>query len=226
MSSLIKKFNLFEKIFFIITLLTFTGCFVYDLQSGFTIIKLVSFASITLSIFAVFLNSKKQFTCFYFYLTSSILYTISCYVSKNFGEAILYTVYMCPLYAFSLYKFITNKSEDAKKSDDTKLKPIMYLYVTIIIVVGTIAYGFILKQINSSSPFLNALATFTLLVGGYFTARKRVEQWFFWIAYSIILVILWVITFNIAFIAQNSLYIIFNTYSFIVWLKYQKKANN
>ena len=155
---------------------------------------------------------------------------------KNYGEGVLNLLFNLPLYIYTTVKLLRKKNN---VSNDSTFKintlPIKYLIIIICLIpVVTIGYGFILKILNSNFPFINAFATTVALSCAFMASKAYKEQWIFWLIYSVILTILWGLTFSASsnssfiYLVLNCFYLIINVYGLINWYKEynkQKKQN-
>lgn len=186
-------------------------------------ITILALAASLLGITAVLYNSSGKKICFAFYIVHCILYAINAFSSKMYGELIIYSIYLTPLYAYSLICFIKGNND---KKQDIQFLNIKHIFLIIALnIILTIIYGLILKSITSELPFLNALLTSLSLTCGFLTAKRYFHQWYFWIVYSLMAMLTWgIVVFNgssngMAFVCQNLLCFILNIEGLLSWRK-------
>ena len=63
-----------------------------------------------------------------------------------------------------------------------------WITLTVFLVIGTWALREILLVVNGAAPFWDAATTALCLCAQYLLCRKRIENWFFWIAADVIYV--------------------------------------
>jgi nicotinamide mononucleotide transporter len=63
-----------------------------------------------------------------------------------------------------------------------------WMFLSVSLIIGTWALREILIVVNGSAPFWDAATTTLCLCAQYLLCRKRIENWFFWIAADIIYV--------------------------------------
>ena len=142
------------------------------------------------------------------------------------------------MYLYTIYNYyIKDKRSDKNiesSQKDFKINKInKYMIIGIILFIPIITglYGFILSLLKSNYPYLNALATSLALVSVFLATKGILEQWYFWIFYSIILIVIWVLNYinsgssGLLYIALNIIYVIVNTYFLIKWYIIYKKQN-
>lgn len=180
-------------------------------------------------LFASFLNSKSNKNCFFFYVIYVALYGIVAFNAKQYGEGIINLFYNVPLYLFTLYKLFLCKK--IKITKEFIFKRRYYIYSILVLILITIIYGLILDNLfHSSLPYLNALATGFAILSSFFASKRVIEQWGYWICYSIVLLIIWFINFNnsnagITYLFLNFFFIAIDIYGIITWSKERKFKN-
>lgn len=190
-------------------------------------ITILAVTASLLGITAVLYNSSGKKICFAFYIAHCILYAINAFLSKMYGELIIYSIYLTPLYIYSLICFI--KGSNDKKQDIQFLNIKHTLLIIIFNIILTIIYGLILKSITSELPFLNALLTSLSLTCGFLTAKRYFHQWYFWLVYSLMAMLTWgIVVYNgssngMAFVCQNILCFILNIEGLLSWKKIIKE---
>lgn len=179
---------------------------------------------------AVIYNSSGKKICFLFYIVHCVLYAVQAYISKMYGELIIYSIYLTPLYIVSFIFFI--KGTKSNNSMDIKyLDMKIFLIIIGLIAFITIGYGFILQKIGSNLPFFNSCLTALTITCGYLTAKRYYHQWHFWLALCVVAIVTWSLTLSkedmsgLAFVIQNSLCIILNVNGLLLWKKMIKESN-
>lgn len=218
--------SLIELIFVVISVLTL--CIVGIIFSnGDLYLILIELAISLLGISACFLNVKKIKYAFIIYAIYSINYGISAFTKLQYGEGILQACISFPLYLYTIYKlFLKNKNDTTFKIESIKKSEI--IISIFFVIVFTIGYGFILKFMNSSYPFLNSLGSAFTLCGTYGANKRYKEQWIYWIFYSITLSILWTLNFinsstgGIFYLIMNIIYFIVNIYALITRIQEER----
>ena len=238
MKRLLKIFNLYELIFITISLLLLIGLGIYNLIFNFSVLNIFELISVILGLLAATLNGKRKKYAFFFYSVYVTIYGIISFISKQYGEGVLNIAINLPMYLYTIYNYyIKDKRSDKNiesSQKDFKINKInKYMIIGIILFIPIITglYGFILSLLKSNYPYLNALATSLALVSVFLATKGILEQWYFWIFYSIILIVIWVLNYinsgssGLLYIALNIVYVIVNTYFLIKWYIIYKKQN-
>ena len=238
MKRLLKIFNLYELIFITISLLLLIGLGIYNLIFNFSVLNIFELISVILGLLAATLNGKRKKYAFFFYSVYVTIYGIISFISKQYGEGVLNIAINLPMYLYTIYNYyIKDKRSDKNiesSQKDFKINKInKYMIIGIILFIPIITglYGFILSLLKSNYPYLNALATSLALVSVFLATKGILEQWYFWIFYSIILIVIWVLNYincgssGLLYIALNIIYVIVNTYFLIKWYIIYKKQN-
>lgn len=217
-------FSLLEWVMILCCLITFITLGVIYKSSIFEIV------SVIFGLFAVTLNMKRKKYAFAVYSLYVLIYGIFSIIQKQYGEGILNLVYNLPVYLYTLYKYYFSKNKnDTSDFKISKLSYKGYILIGILIPLITVSYGYILTLIDSKLPFLNALATSFALIACFLASKGNISQWIFWILYSASLVAVWAINFQnggeagLLYLVLNSIYILINLYSLILWMKDLKK---
>jgi nicotinamide mononucleotide transporter len=190
--NIIKKFSTFEKTYFLggILLLSF-------ITIAFHGSYIALFSAIS-SIIAAALNGKMIRQCFWFYILGGLSYIIIAYQSRLYGEVILYIFYQIPICIRGLV-FWKKSAEKRVVVEVFSLAKKQYVIIAVLAVGITIGYGYVLSLLGTNLPYLNSLATFCLVTASYLAAKKYKEQWFFWMSYTLVLIVIWF------FVVQNDI---------------------
>ena len=221
MKTFLRK-NLFEIIFIpvmLASLITSAIFFHSDL--------LILFLTI-LGMFGSILNGRGNKLCYFFALTSTIMYGIISLRANFIGEVILHFAFLSPMYIYSIIKWFRpkkNSGNQNKQMFSMKVSGIMTLICVGIVIVGV--YGVILMFLAKSSfPFLNAASTVVVLLAAYLGAKRVKQQWFAHILGNAILIALWLLSGdkgNYPILIQNALFVVCNVRGIIIWQKESKK---
>ena len=65
------------------------------------------------------------------------------------------------------------------------------IMLCISVILGTIAYGYILNVLGGNLPFVDALSTVVSVVAMIISIKMYVEQWMLWIVVDVVTVIMW-----------------------------------
>lgn len=191
-------------------------------------VSIIATMSSLFGITAVIYNSSGKKICFFFYIIHCILYAIQSFISKMYGELIIYSIYLTPLYFISFINYIKGK---VNSNNDIRFLNIKTLCLIIALIITiTVCYGFVLKAIDSTLPFFNSLLTALTITCGFLTAKRYYHQWFLWLFLCVAAITTWSLTLKndmsgLAFVLQNSLCIILNINGLLAWNKMIKENN-
>lgn len=223
MKKFIKK-NLFEIIFIPVMLASLiTSAILFHSQPLILILTI-------LGMFGSILNGRGNKLCYFFGLTSTVMYGMISLKANYIGEVILHFAFLSPMYVYSIAKwFRPNKKKEAKNKQMFSLNAIQIVSLVIVGIVIVGVYGTILMYVlKSSFPFLNALSTVVVLLAGYLGAKRVKEQWIAHILGNAVLIALWVLSGdkgNYPILIQNVLFVVCNIRGIIIWQKELRKQN-
>lgn len=189
----------------------------------------ISFLVSIIGITAGILNMKANKYSYVLYTAQVILYAYVSWHNRFIGEAVLAAFYLLPVYVYSAVKWI-RISRKEPGLQIFKITKKLLIILAIACVVVTAVYGYVLSLLNSNLPYINALGTFTSVAAGYLSARRIKEQWYFWIAYSLIFSGIWISTLGpdtsqITLILQNIPFLYINIVGLIKWNRMYREVN-
>lgn len=229
MKKFLELFKVYEWIF---VALAFILLIVLGIVYKANVFEIIS---VLLGLLACTINGKRKKYAFVFYVFYVTIYGIVSFINKQYGEFALNICINLPLYLFTLYKFYLKKNRNSGSTEFTinKISKTMIIVIVIFIPAVTGLYGFLLSLIEGSKlPYLNALATSVALIATFLATKQILEQWIFWILYSVVLTILWTLNYmetqsgGFLYIVLNAIYILVNIYYLIDWIKIKKVQNN
>lgn len=169
--------------------------------------------------------------CWYAGIVATILYAIGVYYYKLYGEFILQFFYLfVSFYGLYLWRKTvkTNSPLEIEIQEELSISFSSAKFILAIILTGSflsIGLYFLLIYLNSSYPFWDALTSGFGITTTYMTAKKKIENWVFWIVIDIILCIVLYLK-GLPF--YSSLYVLYTfsaAFGYYTWKKeYQKKS--
>lgn len=180
-------------------------------------------------IWCVVLTGKGKLSSFWFGTINTVLYAVVAWQAKYWGEVMLNLIYYLPTNFIGLYmwsKNMDNNTDEVVKERLT-LKGSVIAYGSV--AVGTVAYGFVLKQMNGTLPFVDSMSTVFSVFAQILCIKRCMEQWVLWIIVDVVTVIMWVYalinkTGDMATVLMWSIYLINAIFMFTKWLKDSKKS--
>jgi nicotinamide mononucleotide transporter len=122
---------------------------------------------------------------------SGIAYVLISFVifwrTKLYADFALHVFYLI-LNIYGWYYWITG-AQKTKKSDSlpvTKMKSRWWLWLTIASAVSIVIMGGLLSRTDASVPYWDSTTTVLSVIGMWLTARKKLENWHFWLVVDIL----------------------------------------
>lgn len=182
--------------------------------------------STILGILSSKMASSGKLAMFFFDIVSYIFYISICLKANYFGELTL-SVIIILINLFCLVEWSKNQKDNTviiNKLNKAEIGFSVFCTAAILII-----YAVLLYRINSDYAFLNALSTILYLLGSYFCYRRSVLQFYSWIFYEIVFIVLWVISAstgnisNIIFLIGGASELIYDILGIYNWKKLVKK---
>lgn len=217
-------FTKFEKILWSVSVILIISTFIF-LENNGLLTLIASLVGIT----ALLFNAKGNPTGPFLIIVFSILYGIISFTFRYYGEMITYMGMSLPMAVLSLFTWIKNPYK-GKKSQVTvnhiKKKEVAFLMLLSLVV--TFSFYFILKHFNTANLSLSTLSILTSFIAAYLTFRRSP---FFALAYAIndiVLIAMWILASikNLGYVSVIICFLIFlvnDSYTFVSWLRLQKK---
>ena len=214
-----KKFEL--MIFILIYILLFTLAIIMQ-DSPVAIIS--AFCGITYTILA----GKGVPVCYPIGAAGSALYAYLSFVSRLWGNLILYLCYYIPMQIIGFFKWNKNLKQDKYEIIKTKLGIKERIFLLLITSLISIAAIIVLHVLQDKNPVIDGVTTVFSILGMYLTVKRCVEQWIIWGIVNGLSFIMW---FDIAINGEKvystvfmwGVYFILSIYFYFVW---KKEINN
>ena len=181
-------------------------------------------------VWCVVLTGKGKVSNFLFGIVNVLLYAYISYQAKFYGEVMLNILYYLPCSVIGLIvwgKNVEEKSgEVTKKSLSLKGALIVYLLT----VAGVVVYGFILKTMGGTLPFVDSVSTVLSVVAQILCLKRLAEQWIMWIVIDVVTVGMWLYNYmnggeSIATMMMWAVYLINAIVMFVKWRRDVKLCN-
>ncbi|MFI8711041.1 nicotinamide riboside transporter PnuC [Brevibacillus brevis] len=220
----LADWNWFEKIWLIsFTLVTLYLYFALD----DTFIGLI--ASLT-GMLSVVLVAKGKTWSYYPGIINVVLYAFVAYGQKYYGEVMLNLLYFLPMQFVGLYLWRKNRVSEVKQNDVkiAILSNRARIWWTILSIIATIAYGFVLKQMGGALPFVDSLTAVLSVIAMLFMVKRLVEQWVVWIIIDLFTIYMWLAAFlkdgsDISMLVMWSAYLVNAIYGLMNWVRQYRK---
>ncbi len=219
-----KDWNTYEKVWLFAFTAIIIGLSIYWKDSWIGVV-----ASLT-GIWTVVLVAKGKISNYYFGIVNVLAYAYVAYNWKYYGEVMLNIGYFLPMQFVGLYLWRKNKVSE-KKKDDVKIfflsnrARVVWGLVT---VVGVIGYGYVLKGLGGSLPFIDSISTVLSVIAMILMAWMYMEQWILWIVVDIVSIIMWFVVLlsggnDIAVLLMWTAFLVNAVYGLVNWIKLYKK---
>ena len=222
MKKLIKQFNLFEW-GMILSVIGFTIYFSIISNDSRLWYLLIDGLAAVRGIFCVVLCAKGKKNQYIWGLFNVIGYVIIACINKYYGEVMLNALYYLPSQFIGYYlwnKHINTETEDVEGKKLTLKQSLIFL---LIVVVGVIAYKFVLDLLGGDKTLLDSSSTvFSIFANALMLMRYR-EQWLLWIIIDIITVIMWFLAKDFVMVTMWSVYLVNAFYGYYNWTKMAKE---
>lgn len=166
---------------------------------------------------------------YFFSLASSMMYIVVSFRAGQYGETLLHTLCVSPLYVYSIIKwYLPSRKSNSDDCFRLSAKQIA-LFVTAGIII-TAAYGWALKSLGpvigfeTKLPFLNSASTALCLAAYILSAARMREMWFAHLGANAVLITMWLLASdtdsgNMLIMIENILFVICNIRGLIVWTR-------
>jgi nicotinamide mononucleotide transporter len=146
-----------------------------------------------------------------------LCYGTSMYFSQMYGESMLQVVYIF----ISIYGWINWQKNSTEPSVQISKASQSELLGTIAIsTLMSVVFYFLLTTLNGALPFWDALTNGFAIGATYLVARKKIENWHFWIAIDIVLSIL---LYYKGYYFYSLLYAIYTFMAILGWKAWKQK---
>lgn len=188
----------------------------------------IGIASALTGVWCVVLTGKGKVSNFLFGIVNVLLYAYISYGAKYYGEVMLNLLYYLPCSVIGLFvwgKHVEN-GEVTKKSLGMKGSLILYPLTA----VGVIGYGFVLKAMGGTLPFVDSISTVLSVVAQILCLKRFAEQWIMWIVIDAVTVGMWAYHYanggeSIATLLMWCVFLFNGIFMYIKWRKDVKACN-
>lgn len=228
MKSILKNWNWFEIIFLLVSLITITICYIAGVDKN-----VLSFITSLVGVVSVMFVAKGLFYAPYVNIGYNILYSIVAITQRYYGEAIIYIAIMIPISLISIISWIKNRNKSNNVVVDVNsIHGKEYLYLTLVTIVSTFGFYFLLKALNTSELIISTISLISSMVASYLMLRRCKYYALGFVVNDIILIIMWslvVVNSGISYLPTVISFCVFlvnDIYGFIHWLIEERKQLN
>lgn len=227
MKDFFKSWNLFEKLFLIISLLIVIGCFFLGTDKN-----ILSLVTSVLGIITVIFGAKGLVWAPIINIIYNIVYILLSYSQGFYGEVIIYIFLMTPLNIAMIVSWFKNKS---KKDENivavNKLSKKEYILLFVFTLFISVIFYLLLKALNTSALLISTISLIDSFIASYLLFRRCGNYALSYIVNDIILIVLWSFAIKnngIAYLPIVLSFLVFlvnDIYGLISWKKREKEQN-
>lgn len=216
-----KGWRLWEVLWFAFNCIIILGLSLYWKDS-----LIGTFSALT-GIAYVVCNGKGKLMAYVFGVANAVLYSIVSFKAHFYGEVMLNALYYLPMQFYGFYIWSKNMDAETYEVKKRKLPKKGRLQLVFAISVITVAYGFLLKFIGGSLPFVDSLSTVVSIFAMIMAIKMYMEQWVLWFIVNAVSTAMWAVSFyqgneSIATLAMWALYL---ANSIVMYIKWSSEIN-
>lgn len=152
---------------------------------------LMGIISATTGVACVVCTGKGKLSAYLFGLINCILYAIISYEAHLYGETMLNAIYYIPMQFIGFYIWSKNMNSETHEVKKMHMKNKFRILFLILMIIATIGYGIILKQLGDAMPFVDSFTTVSSIIAMILSVKMFSEQWWIWIIVDVFSVYMW-----------------------------------
>ena len=182
--------------------------------------------SATTGVACVVCTGKGKLSAYLFGVINCVLYAIISFNAHLYGETMLNALYYVPMQFIGFYIWSKNMNNDTKEVKKIHMKNKERIIWGLVIVLGTIIYGYILKYLKDAMPFVDAFTTVSSIVAMIVSVKMYSEQWWIWILVDVFSVYMWWTQFKVGAdnMATLLMWVVYLGNAIIMCIKWEKEA--
>ena len=140
-----------------------------------------------LGLISVWLTTKQNIWCWPIGIIMVSAYAFIFYEARLYSDLMLQLVYVVMQFYGWYYWIYGNKNSEELKV--TKLSSQQIMMWTIVLIVGSIVLGWLMKKYtNADLPYWDATTTAMSLIAQWLMTKKIIENWILWIVADVLYV--------------------------------------
>ena len=188
------------------------------------IFDILDFLGLVFGLLAVYFLIKESI----FTWPSGIIYILISFVifwqQRLYGDFILHIIFLI-LNIYGWYYWIAGRKSGDKELPVTQTSSRMMTITLAISVVGIMVFGYFLDNIHliwtnlesASVPYWDATTSVLSFVGMWLTARKKIENWYFWFFVDVLATGIYIYKGIYFYAALYGIYIIMAVFGYLAW---------
>lgn len=188
--------------------------------------SLMGIISATTGMAYVVCTGKGKLCAYFFGLINSVLYAIISYHAKLYGETMLNLFYYVPMLVVGFFSWLKHMNEETKEVSKRSMKALGRGIMIASIALGTLGYGFVLKWMGDSMPFVDSFTTVASVVAMILTVKMYAEQWWIWFFVDLVTIYMWWTSFKVGQdnMATLVMWIMYLLTAILMGVKWEKEA--
>lgn len=217
-----KGWKTFEVVWLALATIAILGLSIYWKDSAMGI------AAALTGVWCVILTGKGKLSSFWFGAINTVLYAIVAWRARYWGEVMLNILYYLPTNFIGLYNWSKHMNTETVEVEKKRLTLKGSIMAYSGVAVGTVIYGFILKSMGGTLPFVDSLSTVVSVFAQILCIKRCMEQWVLWVIVNIVTIVMWVYAFfagtgDLATILMWSIYLVNALIMLTKWVQETKK---
>ncbi len=190
--------------------------------------SIIALCAALTGIWCVILTGKGKLSSFWVGTVNTVLYAIIAWEARYWGEVMLNLIYYVPMNFVGIYMWSKNMNKETEEVIKKRLSLKNSIIAYGLVALGTIGYGFVLKLLNGTLPFVDSMSTVFSVFAQFLCVKRYMEQWVLWVVVDVVTVIMWVYAFmngtgDMATVLMWSIYLINAIFMLIKWRKDTKE---
>jgi len=223
LKEIVNSLTLFEKILLSVSVFSVTvSFFIFGSKNYLTLIASV------IGLTAVIFCAKGYVIGQAFIIVFSVFYGIISFSRQYYGEMITYLCMSTPIAVMALVSWIKNPFGKTKEVAVSRMTKKQAITMSVLAILTTIAFYFILSALNNASLYVSVFSVFTSFIAAYMTFLRSPYYALGYAANDIVLIILWIIaslddSSYIPMIICFLMFLINDVYGFISWQRMKRR---
>ncbi len=192
-----------------------------NIQTALIGMPLVELISVITAIIYVVLAARKNIWCWLFGIISSIFWTYAAYQYYQLYVDALLQIYYVAMGVYGWYSW--NRGFKLAASEQlaiTKMKNKEHIQIIVGGILLTVLVGYFFKTYTAAvATYLDAFTTVFAIITTVLVARKKLENWIYWIVIDLVYVYLYGSRGGYLFAALNVIYIVVAYFGYLNWRK-------
>lgn len=182
--------------------------------------------SATTGVACVVCTGKGKLSAYVFGLVNCILYAIISYKAHLYGETMLNALYYVPMQFVGFYIWSKNMNNETHEVKKIHMKNKTRLLWLMMMILGTVGYGLILKRLGDAMPFVDSFTTVSSVIAMIVSVKMYSEQWWIWILVDVFSVYMWWTNFSVGAdnMATLLMWVIYLGNAIIMCTKWEKEV--